>query len=83
MSAPVHLVRPEIRAERAYRVPTEVGVAAKVDQNESPYDLPEAIKRAVLDAYAEVPWNRYPDDRPHRLVAALEQKAGLAPGSVI
>ncbi|MEM1116495.1 MAG: aminotransferase class I/II-fold pyridoxal phosphate-dependent enzyme, partial [Bacteroidota bacterium] len=47
------------------------------------YDLPEAIKRAVLDAYAEVPWNRYPDDRPHRLVAALEQKAGLAPGSVI
>lgn len=83
MSAPVHLVRPEVRAEHAYRVPTTVEAAAKVDQNESPYDLPAEIKRAALDAYAEVPWNRYPDDRPHRLVAALAETAGLPPEAVI
>ncbi|WP_420454543.1 pyridoxal phosphate-dependent aminotransferase [Rubrivirga sp.] len=80
---PVHLVRPEIRAERAYRVPTTIDVEAKVDQNESPYDLPDAIKRAALDAFAETPWNRYPDDRPHRLVRAVEQREGLPAGSVI
>ena len=83
MSAPTHLVRPEIRAERAYRVPTTLAADAKVDQNESPYDLPDEIKRAALDAFAATPWNRYPDDRPHRLVKALEERNGLAPGSVI
>ena len=80
---PIHLVRPEIRAERAYRVPTTLAADAKVDQNESPYDLPDAIKRAALDAFAATPWNRYPDDRPHRLVAAIEKREGLPAGSVI
>ena len=80
---PLDLVRPEVRAERAYRVPTTVEAAAKIDQNESPYDLPDAIKRAVLDRFAEAPWNRYPDDRPHRLVRALEERDGLPAGSVI
>ncbi len=80
---PIHLVRPEIRAERAYRVPTTLAAHAKVDQNESPYDLPDEVKRAALDAFAATPWNRYPDDRPHRLVAALEEANGLGAGSVI
>jgi histidinol-phosphate aminotransferase len=83
MSAPVHLVRPEVRAERAYRVPTTTEAEAKLDQNESPFDLPDEIKRAALDRFAAEPWNRYPDDRPHRLVAALAERAGLPPEGVI
>ena len=83
MPAPVHLVRPEIRAEKAYRVPTTLDVEAKVDQNESPYDLPAEIKRRALAAFEATPWNRYPDDRPHRLVAALEAREGLPAGSVV
>ncbi|WP_412067076.1 pyridoxal phosphate-dependent aminotransferase [Rubrivirga sp. IMCC43871] len=80
---PIDLVRPEIRAERAYRVPTTLVADAKVDQNESPFDLPDEIKRAALEAFRGTPWNRYPDDRPHRLVARLEEVNGLPPGSVI
>lgn len=80
---PIDLVRPAIRAEAAYRVPTTVEAAAKLDQNESPYDLPDGLKRAALDHFAEAPWNRYPDDRPHRLIAALEARDGLPEGSVI
>lgn len=83
MSAPIDLIRPEIRAETAYRVPTTIEADAKVDQNESPYDLPDEIKRAALDAFAATPWNRYPDDRPHRLIAAIEDREGLPAGSVI
>ena len=64
-------------------MPTTLAADAKVDQNESPYDLPAEIKRAALDAFAETPWNRYPDDRPHRLVAAIEAREGLPAGSVI
>lgn len=83
MAAPVHLVRAEVRAQHAYRVPTTVEAAAKIDQNESPYDLPKAIKRDVLEAFAAVPWNRYPDDRPHRLVAALAERLGVTAEGVI
>ena len=83
MAAPVHLIRPAVRAQHAYRVPTTIEAVAKVDQNESPYDLPAEMKRAALDVYAAVPWNRYPDDRPHRLVAALADRVGVSSDSVI
>jgi histidinol-phosphate aminotransferase len=81
--APLHLVREAVRRERAYRVPTETGIAAKLDQNESPYGVPESIREAALEAVREAPWNRYPDDRPHRLVAAIAERWGLAPEAVI
>ena len=74
--APLHLIRPEIRAERAYRVPTEADAPAKLDQNESPFDVPEALKHAVAERFCASDWNRYPDDRPHRLVAALAAQLG-------
>ena len=70
----IRLIRPEIRAERAYRVPTTTEAEAKVDQNESPFDLPEAVKQAALEEAMAAPWNRYPDDRPHRLIAALADR---------
>jgi histidinol-phosphate aminotransferase len=70
----VALVRPEIRAEHAYRVVTEQDVAAKLDQNESPYDLPPEIKRAAMDLFYDTSWNRYPPDRPHELTQRLAAK---------
>ena len=72
--APIHLIRPEIRAERAYRVPTTTEAEAKVDQNESPFDLPESVKQAAVEQALATPWNRYPDDRPHRLIVALARQ---------
>ncbi len=80
---PLHLVRPAVRAERAYLVPTTTEAGAKVDQNESPFDLPAEIKATVLARFAAEPWNRYPDDRPHALTAALTERLGVAEGSVL
>jgi histidinol-phosphate aminotransferase len=65
------LVRPEVRALRAYRVETQVDDGAKLDQNESPFDLPEEIKAEALEAFRDSDWNRYPSDRPHTLTARL------------
>ena len=65
------LIRPEVRAQHAYRVATQVDRAAKLDQNESPYDLPPKMKRAAVEHFLAQDWNRYPQDRPHELVAAL------------
>ncbi|MEM1042131.1 MAG: histidinol-phosphate transaminase [Bacteroidota bacterium] len=70
----VDLIRPEVRAERAYRVATAVDRAAKLDQNESPYGLPPEIEQAAIGALRATAWNRYPADRPHRLAAALAER---------
>ena len=80
---PLHLVRPAVRAERAYLVPTTTEAGAKVDQNESPFDLPAEMKEAILARFASEPWNRYPDDRPHALTAALTEHLGVPAGSVL
>lgn len=82
-SAPIDLIRPSVRGERAYKVPTTTDAEAKLDQNESPYDLPEELKRAATERFIASPWNRYPDDRPHRLIAALSDRLGVSPDSII
>jgi len=69
-----HLVRKEVRGQRAYRVETEVDEAAKLDQNESAFDLPLEIKEECLARFGETAWNRYPADRPHGLIAALADR---------
>lgn len=77
------LIRPEVRAQRAYRVATQVDDAAKLDQNESPYDLPPKMKRAAVEHFLATDWNRYPPDRPHALVARLAEHLDWAPEGII
>jgi histidinol-phosphate aminotransferase len=46
---------------------------AKLDQNESPLDLPPEAKQAVLEALSEASWNRYP--QPVRYAEVKERFA--------
>ena len=39
----------------------KVEAAIKLDQNESPWDLPEDLKNRALERMRRAPWNRYPD----------------------
>ena len=39
----------------------KVEAAIKLDQNESPWDLPEDLKERALERMRRAPWNRYPD----------------------
>lgn len=85
-SLPEHLlqcIRPEVRSQHPYTVPGARPVPVKLNQNESPFDVPEGLKKALLDLFFEVDFNRYPDEQPGRLVAALEKEEGLPAGSVI
>ncbi len=60
----------------------------KLDQNESPEDLPPAVKARALERLAALPWNRYPELHAEDVRAAVARhenwpEAGvvLAPGS--
>ena len=66
----------------------KVEAAIKLDQNESPWDLPEDLKNLALERMRRAPWNRYPDMHAEGVRALLERflewpAAGIvvAPGS--
>jgi histidinol-phosphate aminotransferase len=50
--------RPEIQAMKAYDLATPP-CEVKLNQNESPYDIPSDIKSQVLVQFVQTPWNRY------------------------
>ncbi len=60
----------------------------KLDQNESPEDLPPDVKARALERLARIPWNRYPELHAEDVRAAVAKHEGwdergvvLSPGS--
>ncbi len=76
-------IRPEVRSERAYTVPGARPVSVKLNQNESPFDLPPELKRELLETFFEISFNRYPAEQPTQLVQALEEHCGVEAGSIL
>jgi len=54
----------------------------KLNQNESPYDWPRALKEQVLARAVERPWNIYPDFESSDLRNALAKAYGLVPENI-
>jgi histidinol-phosphate aminotransferase len=82
MSDPLRHVKPAVRAVRAYTLAARPA-AVKINQNENPYDVPEGLKRRVLDQALARPWSRYPEFDPKELVAALARAAGWRADGVL
>ncbi|HYC30634.1 MAG TPA: hypothetical protein VEB59_00010, partial [Gemmatimonadales bacterium] len=76
------LVKPAVRAQAAYTLRAPAA-RRKLNQNECPLDLPPSVKRAVLDAVAAAPWQRYPEFVPADLLAGLAAHYGWEPGGVL
>ena len=78
--APLHLIRPAVRAQQPYVVGgSGSDPSVKLNQNENPSDLPAALKRALLEEFFEIPFNRYPKEQPERLRQALAERLGCEP----
>jgi histidinol-phosphate aminotransferase len=45
----------------------------KLNQNENPFDLPEDLKKELLEEFFQYQWNRYPEVLPTELISALAQ----------
>jgi histidinol-phosphate aminotransferase len=79
----VERVRPSVRRERPYVVGAPPQADVKLNQNESPYDLPPALKEEVAERVREIPLNRYPAEQPDRLRARLAARLRLAPAGIV
>ncbi|MCU1348462.1 MAG: histidinol-phosphate aminotransferase [Acidobacteria bacterium] len=55
----------------------------KLNQNESPFDLPRELKEQVLASVIERPWNIYPDFESMGLRGALADANGLAAENIL
>jgi histidinol-phosphate aminotransferase len=75
-------VVPSLVAAAPYKIDTP-NVTIKLDQNESPWDLPRAIKEKVLARLVSTPWNRYPPAFADELAAKVARYAGVPADSVL
>jgi histidinol-phosphate aminotransferase len=76
-------VRPAVRKEKPYLVGGIRDVEVKLNQNESPWDFPDELKRELLDTFASIPFNRYPEEHPETLRRALAERLDRAPESIL
>lgn len=72
---PLKHVKPSVRALSAYTLAARRAVV-KINQNENPFELPEAIKRRVVETAMAREWSRYPDFDPRELLEALAAFSG-------
>jgi histidinol-phosphate aminotransferase len=73
------LVRPEIRALKAYHVPPAQGLI-KLDAMENPWSWSDDMRRAWLETLQSVELNRYPDPAARDLQQGLRAAMGV-PGT--
>ena len=77
-------VRPEVREQHPYKVGVPTGdISVKLNQNESPFDLPEALKDAVFAGWKEIAFNRYPSEQPYDLADLIASNVGWDPEGII
>lgn len=73
------LIRPEIRALKAYHVAEPEGLI-KLDAMENPYRWPQKLRSAWLKELGDAAINRYPDPQARRLKERLRTALGVPAG---
>lgn len=79
----IQLLNPSLQHIGAYRVEGGQQAEIKLNQNESPFDLPLWMKEVILDEFKHEAWNRYPDILPFRGIQAYADFVGVSSESVM
>jgi histidinol-phosphate aminotransferase len=82
MNNPNERIRPEVRAIEGYHV-IAYDCPVKLNQNESPFDVPADVKDRILDAVRKQAWTRYPEPMPLDLVDTVASYLGASPDQIM
>src|SRR5688572_26136241 len=75
LEAALGRVKDSVRAMGAYTLkPYEPRI--KLNQNESPYDVPDELKRRIAERLEGRPWNRYPPFVARNFISAVAEATG-------
>jgi histidinol-phosphate aminotransferase len=77
------LLNPALQNIATYRVEGGQLAEVKLNQNESPFDVPMWLKEEILGTFLKESWNRYPDILPYRGMQSYADFLGVSPDSVI
>lgn len=80
--AAIDKIKPHVRAIKAYSL-DPIDTPIKINQNENPFGMPQAIKDEVLLRAYSHDWARYPDFIPTRLHEKLAAYTGWRPDGVM
>lgn len=80
--AALALIKPKVRAQSAYTLQASEA-RRKLNQNESPFDVPATLKDAVLTRLRAAAWNRYPPFSPVELLERLATRHDWVPDGVL
>lgn len=82
LEAALARVKPSVRAMGAYTLrPYEPRI--KLNQNESPYDVPDELKARIAERLKHRPWNRYPPFVARSFISAVAEATGWAEDGVL
>jgi histidinol-phosphate aminotransferase len=77
------LLNPALQNIATYKVEGGQQAEIKLNQNESPFDVPMWLKEEIVGEFIKEPWNRYPDILPYRGMHAYAEFLGISPESVM
>lgn len=76
------LLRPELADAKAY-LPVLGDFRVRLDANEAPPLFPPSVRERLAQAFAEVPFERYPDATASELRGAIAERLGVDPAEVL
>ena len=77
------LLNPALKNIATYKVEGGQHAEIKLNQNESPFDVPMWLKEEIIGEFIKEPWNRYPDILPYRGMQAYADFLGISADSVM
>ena len=77
------LLNPALQNIATYKVEGGQLAEIKLNQNESPFDVPMWLKEEIISEFIKESWNRYPDILPYRGMKTYADFLGVSPDSVM
>ncbi len=81
-SPAIELVKPAVRGQPGYTLVSRPA-RRKLNQNESPWDVPPTLKREIVERAMALPWNRYPEFVPAELLQRLAAAHAWHPDGIL